>query len=104
MKEMNEEKKLAEIKNEDSKKKPIFFIVLAVLCVLGGFLGFFMASQQEKMDIVLNLFRDNTQILAIFFATLLIITDLVFSISFIIRFKSLKKLWAKEEERDDNWD
>ena len=104
MKEMNEEKKLAEIKNEDSKKKPIFFIVLAVLCVLGGFLGFFMASQQEKMDIVLNLFKDNTQILAIFFATLLIITDLVFSISFIIRFKSLKKLWAKEEERDDNWD
>ena len=104
MKEMNEEKKLAEIKNEDSKKKPIFFVVLAVLCILGGFLGFFMASQQEKMDIVLNLFKDNTQILAIFFASLLIITDLVFSISFIIRFKSLKKLWAKEEERDDNWD
>ena len=45
MKEMNEEKKLAEIKNEDSKKKPIFFVVLAVLCILGGFLGFFMASQ-----------------------------------------------------------
>ena len=56
------------------------------------------------MDIVLNLFKDNTQILTIFFAALLIITDLVFSISFIIRFRSLKKLWAKEEERDDNWD
>ena len=95
MKEMNEEKKLAEIKNEDSKKKPIFFVVLAVFCVLGGFLGFFMASQQEKMDVILNLFKDNTQILTIFFAALLIITDLVFSISFIIRFKSLKKLWAK---------
>ena len=104
MKAMNEEKKIEEIKKEDSKKKPIFFVVLAVLCILGGFLGYFMASQQEKMDIVLNLFRDNTQILAIFFAALLIITDLVFSISFIIRFKSLKKLWAKEEERDDNWD
>ena len=101
---MNEEKKIEEIKKEDSKKKPVFFIVLVILCILGGFLGFFMASQQEKMDVVLNLFRDNTQILSIFFTAVLIVTGIVFSIYFIIRFRSLKKLWAKEDERDDNWD
>ncbi|MCR4930559.1 MAG: DUF3169 family protein [Lachnospiraceae bacterium] len=101
---MNEEKKLEEIKKEDSKKKPIFFIVLVVLCVFGGFFGYFMASQEEKLDVFMGFFRDNTQILSIFFSMLLIITGLVFSISFIIRFKSVKKIWANVEERDDNWD
>lgn len=101
---MNEEKKLEEIKKEDSKKKPIFFIVLVILGALGGLIGYFMASQQEKLDYILNLFKENNQIVSIFFTALLIVTGIVFSLSFIIRFRRLKKLWAKEEERDDNWD
>ena len=101
---MNEEKKLEEIKNEDSRKKPIFFIVLVVLGILGGVGGYFMASQEEKMDAFLALFRDNSQIISIFFTALLVISGLVFSISFVIRFNAVKKLWAKVDERDDNWD
>jgi len=101
---MNEENKLAEIKKEDSKKKPIFFIVLIILGVLGGFLGYFMASQQEKMDVFLGFFKDNTQILSIIFSVLLIVTGIIFSMIFVIRFKSAKKMWANEDERDDNWD
>jgi hypothetical protein len=84
--------------------KPIFFIVLAGLCVLGGLIGFFIGAMQEKMDFVLRLFRENTQIISIFFTLLLIVTGTIFSLYFIIRFTTLKKLWAKEEERDDNWD
>lgn len=104
MKAMNEENKLAEIKKEDSKKKPIFFIVLVVLCILGGFLGYFMASQQEKMDVFLGFFKENSQIISIFFSVLLIVTGIIFSVSFTIRFSLIKKMWAKEDERDDNWD
>ena len=54
---MNEEKKLAEIKNEDSKKKPIFFIVLAVLCVLGGFLGFLWHPSRRKWILSLTFLK-----------------------------------------------
>lgn len=101
---MNEEKKIEEIKKEDSVKAPIFFIVLAGLCVFGGFFGFFIGAMQEKMDYILSLCRENTQIISIFFTMLLILTGTIFSLYFIIRFSMLKKLWAKEEERDDNWD
>jgi len=101
---MNEEKKIEEIKKEDSVKAPIFFIVLAGLCVFGGFFGFFIGAMQEKMDYILSLFRENTQIISIFFTVVLIVTGTIFSLYFIIRFTTLKKLWAKEEERDDNWD
>ena len=101
---MNEEKKLAEIKKEDSKKIPLFIIVLVILSVLGGIFGYLMASQEKLFDAVLDTFKNNSQIVSIFFGGVFLIFGLVAIIIGIVKLRIAKKLWAKEEERDDNWD
>ncbi|MBO4783467.1 MAG: DUF3169 family protein [Lachnospiraceae bacterium] len=101
---MNEEKKRAEIKKEDSKKIPFFIIALVVLSVLGGIFGYLMASQEKSLDAVLDFFKNNSQIVSIFFAVVFLIFGLVATIIAAVKLRIAKKLWAKEEERDDNWD
>ena len=101
---MNEEKKIAEIKKEDSKKIPFFIIALVVLSVLGGIFGYLMASQEKSLDAVLDFFKNNSQIVSIFFAVVFLIFGLVATIIAAVKLRIAKKLWAKEEERDDNWD
>ena len=104
MRAMNEENKLKEIKKEDSKKKPIFFIALIVLAFLGGFTGYFMSSKEETLEAILNIFMNNSQILSIFFGGVLVVFGFVAIIIGITGLTKAKKLWAKEDERDDNWD
>ena len=104
MRAMNEENKLKEIKKEDSKKKPIFFIALIVLAFLGGFTGYFMSSKEETLEAILNIFMNNSQILSIFFGGVLVVFGFVAIIIGITGLSRAKKLWAKEDERDDNWD
>ena len=101
---MNEENKRKEIKKEDSKKIPIFFIVLIVLAFLGGIFGYLMASQEKLLDAFLDFFKNNSQIVSIIFSGIFIVFGLVAIIIGIVKLRIAKKLWAKEEERDDNWD
>ena len=101
---MNEENKREEIKKEDSKKMPLFFIVLIVLSVFGGVFGYLMASQEKLLDAFLDLFKNNSQIVSIFFGCVLFVFGLVAVIVGIVKFRAAKKLWAKEDERDDNWE
>ena len=101
---MNDEKRLEEIKKEDSKRKPFFYIILTIGCILGGLTGYIVASRQELIDIVFAFLRNNPRISGIIFAAVLIVFGLVMYVICLTRIISSKKLWAKEAERDDNWD
>ncbi|MBO4347394.1 MAG: DUF3169 family protein [Lachnospiraceae bacterium] len=101
---MNDEKRLEEIKKEDSKRKPFFYVILIIGCILGGITGYIVASKQEMIDVIFDFLRYNARISGVIFAALLIVFGLVMYIICLTRILSSKKLWAKEEERDDNWD
>ncbi|MCR5847946.1 MAG: DUF3169 family protein [Lachnospiraceae bacterium] len=101
---MNDENRMKEIKKEDSKKIPLFIVVFVLLSVLGGITGYMMASGEEKPDLIFEFFDKYSQLFSIFFSAFMSVSGTVCLISGFIRLGSMKKLWKKEDERDDNWD
>ncbi len=99
-----EEKKNAEIRNEDSSKKTLFGIVTVSSGIIGGILGYLFASKENAIEQLWKLFGKSTQSTAIFFTLFMLITGLSFWSFCTIRFRTIKLLWADEEARDDNWD
>ena len=70
---MSDDKRLNEIKKEDSKKKPIFYIVLVIGCTLGGILGYLMASKQELIDKAFDLIKSNPRLTSVIATAVLIL-------------------------------
>ncbi|MCR4648660.1 MAG: DUF3169 family protein [Lachnospiraceae bacterium] len=101
---MSDEKRLEEIRKEDKKKAPLFFIVIAASGVLGGVGGFFLASHDGIWDILFRFFRDNSQIVTSVYCILMLISGISFITFCEVKLASLKKLWKDEADRDDNWD
>ena len=99
-----EEKRNSEIRKEDNSKKTLFGIVIACSMALGGVLGFLLASGETTIDRIWELLSRGTQTTGIFFTLLMIIVGFALWGYGTLRLRSLKKLWADEEARDDNWD
>ena len=103
-KPMNEKKRLDEIKKEDSKNKPIFFIILVLLMFLGGVGGYFVSSQEVLILSLLELFGTYSQIGSIASTLCMLITCIISISAGWIIYGSAKKMWKDEASRDDNWE
>lgn len=101
---MNEEKKIEEIKKDDSDKKKLFGIVVAASAIGGGIIGFVLASREDAIRLIWELLRQSSQKTAIFFTFLMLITGLSFCVVVSSRLRCLKDLWADKDARDDNWE
>ena len=103
-KPMNEEKRLNEIKKEDSKNRPIFFIILVLLMFLGGVCGFLVSYKDQWLISVFNFLGTYSQIGSIISTVCLFLASAIsITVGWII-YAGAKKMWKDEASRDDNWE
>ncbi|MBQ4276354.1 MAG: DUF3169 family protein [Lachnospiraceae bacterium] len=101
---MNEKKRLDEIKKEDSKNKPIFFIILVLLMFLGGVCGFLVSYKDQWLISAFNFLGTYSQIGSIISTVCLFLASAIsITVGWII-YAGAKKMWKDEASRDDNWE
>ena len=101
---MNEEKRLDEIKKEDSKQRPIFFIILVLLMFLGGVCGFLVSYNDQWLILAFNFLGTYSQIGSIISTVCLFLASAIsITVGWII-YAGAKKMWKDEASRDDNWE
>ena len=101
---MNDDKRLKEIKKEDRKKMPIFFIVLVICLVFGYFVGGLFSAEHDLLNKISEFFSNHKHIISIGFTGCIYLYGIISFIIAIPSYVKLKKLWNKEDERDDNWE
>ncbi len=103
-KQMNEEKRINEIKKEDYKRMPVFFIAMAVFAIGGSFFGYFLASKHELFEMSVDFFKENGKLFSLCFAAAMYVFGTITAVISIVKYIKVKKLWGTEKEREDNWD
>ena len=101
---MNDDKRLKEIKKEDRKKMPIFFIVMVLSLILGYIIGGVFSVGDDVIDKFFGFFTNHGLELSIGSTVCMYLLGIIATIISIPAYVKLKKLWNKEDERDDNWE
>ena len=100
----NEEKKKEAIRQEDSRKLPLFILVLIIAGILGGAIGGMLMIGRDTVNAYFLALTSDTLSFGTVFGGLFVFAGILFLIIIGVTFAKAQRLYADKEHLENNWD